>query len=50
MTEESKLVVSPLVGWAVLAVLHRLWLVGVAVGLGVAALIVWRVQARGRRG
>ena len=48
--EETKLMVSPLVGWAALALLHRLWPVGVVVGLGVAALVVWRVLARGRRG
>jgi penicillin V acylase-like amidase (Ntn superfamily) len=48
--DESRLTVSPLVGWAALALLHRLWPVGVAVGLGVAALLVWRVRARGRRG
>jgi len=48
--EERKLMVSPLVGWAAFALLHRLWPVGVVVGLGVAALVVWRVQARGRRG
>jgi choloylglycine hydrolase len=48
--EERKLMVAPLVGWTALALLHRLWLVGVVVGLGVAALFVWRVQARGGRG
>jgi choloylglycine hydrolase len=48
--EERKLMVAPLVGWTALALLHRLWLVGVAVGFGVAALVVWRVQARGRCG
>jgi len=47
--EEKKLIVSPLVGWAALALLHRLWPVGVVVGLGVAALVIWRVRARGRR-
>lgn len=47
--EERKLMVSPLVGWAVVALLHRLWPVGVVVGLGIAALVVWRVQARGQR-
>ena len=48
--EKRKLMVSPLVGWATLALLHRLWPVGVVVGLGVAALVVWRVQTRGLRG
>ena len=48
--EEQKLMVSPQVGWALLALLHRLWPVGVIVGLGVAVLVVWRVQARGQRG
>jgi penicillin V acylase-like amidase (Ntn superfamily) len=48
--EEKKRMVSPLVGWVALAMLHRLWPVGVVVALGVAALVVWRVQARSRRG
>jgi hypothetical protein len=48
--EETGRLVSPLLGWAALALLHRLWPVGVVVGLGVAALVVWRVRARGRRG
>jgi len=48
--EERKLIVSPVVAWAGLALFHRLWLVGIVVGLGVAALVVWRAQAGGRRG
>jgi len=49
--EEGQLAVSPLVGWAALALLHRIWLVGLVVVCGVAALVlvVWRVRARGRR-
>jgi hypothetical protein len=47
--EERKLIVSPIVGWRVLALLHRLWPVVLIVGLGAAALIVWRVRARRRR-
>jgi choloylglycine hydrolase len=46
--EERKLTVSPLVGWAALALLHRLSPVGGAVGLGVATLLVWRVWRRGQ--
>ncbi len=48
--EERKRMVSPLVGWAALALVHHLWPVGAVVGLGVAALVVWRVRTRGRRG
>lgn len=47
--EERELMISPLVGWAALALLHRLWPVGVIVGLTVVALAVWRMRARGRR-
>jgi hypothetical protein len=43
--EERDLLVSPLVGWAALALLHRLWPLGVAAGLGSVALAVWRAQA-----
>jgi penicillin V acylase-like amidase (Ntn superfamily) len=48
--EQKKLLVSPLVGWAAMTLLHRLWPLGAIVGLGVAALVIWRVQARDRRG
>jgi choloylglycine hydrolase len=48
--EQKKLAVSPLVGWVALALLHRLWPLGAVVGLGAAALFVWWVQVRGRRG
>lgn len=37
----------PVVGWAVLALLHRYWPALLAVGLGIAVLAVW--QARRRR-
>jgi penicillin V acylase-like amidase (Ntn superfamily) len=47
--EETQLMVSPLVGWAALALLHRLWPVGVILGLGVVALVVWRMQVRSQR-
>jgi len=47
--EERELLLPPLVGWAALALLHRLWPVGVTVGLGVAALTVWRSQVPRRR-
>jgi len=48
--EEKRLMVPPLVGWAALALLHRLWPLGVVVGLSVVVLVVWRAQTRGRRG
>jgi choloylglycine hydrolase len=47
--EERKPIIPPVVAWAALALLHRLWTVGVAVGLAVAATIVLRVHARDRR-
>jgi penicillin V acylase-like amidase (Ntn superfamily) len=47
--EERELLLPPVVGWAALALLHRLWPIGVAVGLGVVALSAWRAQARRRR-
>jgi hypothetical protein len=47
--EEKNLFLSPLVGWAALTLLHRLWPVGVIVVLGVAALVVWRRKARSQR-
>jgi choloylglycine hydrolase len=46
--EERQRIISPLVGWAALALFHRLWPLVVIVGLGLAALIVWRVQGRRR--
>jgi hypothetical protein len=46
--EERKLVLSPLVRWAALALLHRLWPVGIVVGLGVAALVLWRIWRAAR--
>jgi hypothetical protein len=48
--EETKLVLSPLVGWATLTLLHRLWPVGLILGLGAAALIIWRPRVRRQRG
>jgi penicillin V acylase-like amidase (Ntn superfamily) len=48
--EERKLIVSPLVGWAVRALLHRLWPVAGVLGLGFATIVGWRAQFRGRRG
>jgi penicillin V acylase-like amidase (Ntn superfamily) len=47
--EERELLMPPLVGWVTLALLHRLWPVGVALGLGSVALGVWRAQAPRRR-
>jgi choloylglycine hydrolase len=40
--------ISPLVGWVARALLHRLWPWGVVVGLGIVAIIVWRVMQRKR--
>jgi choloylglycine hydrolase len=47
--EERKPIVSPVVAWAALALLHRLWAVGAVVGLAFAATIVLWVHARDRR-
>jgi choloylglycine hydrolase len=47
--EETQLSLSPVVGWAVLAVFHRLWPAVIVLGLGVAALVVWRVWGRRQR-
>jgi penicillin V acylase-like amidase (Ntn superfamily) len=47
--EETGRLVSPLVGWAALALWHHLWPILGAVGLGVVGLVVWRTQARRRR-
>jgi penicillin V acylase-like amidase (Ntn superfamily) len=44
--KEKKLIVTPLVGWIVLTLFHRLWPVGVVVGLGVIALVIWRVYKK----
>jgi penicillin V acylase-like amidase (Ntn superfamily) len=46
--EEEERLLSPPVGWVALALLHRLWLVGVVVGLGVVGLTAWRAQVRRR--
>jgi penicillin V acylase-like amidase (Ntn superfamily) len=47
--EERELSLPPLVGWMTRTLLHRLWPVGVALGLGVVVLSVWRAPFRGRR-
>jgi hypothetical protein len=36
--------VPPLVHWAALALLLRLWPLGIVSGLGIAALVLWRVR------
>lgn len=41
--EERKPLLSPLIGWAGLALVHRLWPAGLVVLLGPAALVAWRV-------
>lgn len=46
--EEKTRLLSPLVGWAALALLHRLWPLGLAAGLVTGAVIAWRVQVRRR--
>jgi len=47
--EEKERPLSPVVAWAVRTLLYRYWPVLIAVGLGIAALVVWRVRAWGRR-
>jgi penicillin V acylase-like amidase (Ntn superfamily) len=47
--EERKLAVSPVVGWAALVLVHRLWAAGLVLGLAAGAVVVWRAQARRRR-
>jgi choloylglycine hydrolase len=47
--EETKLMVSPKVGWFIITLFHRLWPVGIVVGLGVAILVIWRVRTHGQR-
>jgi penicillin V acylase-like amidase (Ntn superfamily) len=48
LQEEKGRLVSPLVSWAALALLHRLWPVVGIVGLGLVGLLVWRARV-GRR-
>jgi choloylglycine hydrolase len=43
--EERVQLIPPLVGWATLAALHRLWPVGALVGLGSVVLAAWRLRA-----
>ena len=47
--EEKGRLLSPVVGWAARTLLYRYWPVLIAVGLGIAALVVWRARARSRR-
>jgi penicillin V acylase-like amidase (Ntn superfamily) len=47
--EQKERMLSPLVGWAALALLYRFWAVGLVLGLGAGALVVWRAQARRQR-
>jgi penicillin V acylase-like amidase (Ntn superfamily) len=46
--EESKRLIPPVVGWAVLALLYRIWPLGIVLGLGIVAVVVWRQMARRR--
>jgi penicillin V acylase-like amidase (Ntn superfamily) len=46
--EEKEWLLPPVIGWAGLTLLHRLWLVGLVLGLGVVGLVVWRVRVRRR--
>jgi hypothetical protein len=48
--EEKDQLLSPVVGWAALALFHRYWLVLPALGIGIGALVVRRVRGRRRRG
>ena len=47
--EEKERLLSPVVGWAARTVLYHYWPVLITVGLGISALVVWRVHARSRR-
>ena len=47
--EEKGRLLSPLVGWAARTLLYRYWPALIAIGLGIAALVVWRARARSRR-
>ena len=46
--EEKGRLLPPVVGWAALALLHRYWPALLAVGLGIAVLVVWRARHRRR--
>jgi penicillin V acylase-like amidase (Ntn superfamily) len=49
---EREMLLSPVVAWAALALLHRYWSAGIVLLLGVAALVAWRVRrssVNGRR-
>jgi choloylglycine hydrolase len=46
---EKELLLPPIVGWMILALLHRYWPVGIVLLLGVAVLVGWRVRERRRR-
>jgi penicillin V acylase-like amidase (Ntn superfamily) len=46
---ERERLVSPLVGWAGLALLHRFWPIAAVAGLGVTALVWRQVRIRSRR-
>jgi hypothetical protein len=43
--EESQQPIPPVVGWALFAVLHRIWPLRIAMVLGVVALFAWRLRA-----
>jgi len=46
--EEKGRLLSPVVGWATLALLHRYWPALLALGLSVAVLVVWWARRRHR--
>ena len=47
--EERTRTLSPLVGWAALALLHRLWPLALVAGLAAGLVVTWRVQVHRRR-
>ncbi len=47
--EEQERLLSPVVGWAALALLYRYWPVVVVLLLGIAVLVGWRVRVRHQR-
>ena len=46
--EESKRLISPVASWSLLAVLYRLWPLGIVLGLGIVAVVTWRLRGRRR--
>jgi choloylglycine hydrolase len=47
--EEVERLLSPLVGWAALVLLHRFWVAGPILAFCCVVLVVWRTQSQRRR-